>query len=224
VDVQEALEVGDRHVPLAAALALTLAAGLVGWLTDRLAVHFGQTFPSMGYFLGEVVWKLATLAVLVWGVKKFDGRRLNLSSCGFTSVPSHVRTSYPIALSGIVLIGSSVLLITVGSSAANGSTYGVIHHAPLGVLLAEILIRYPLTAIVEESFFRGWLQPRLGRRGPVLSALLWSFYHLQQVSTIPFLIIFGLGLGALRWWLGNIRVSTCVHYFSDVGFFFATYA
>jgi membrane protease YdiL (CAAX protease family) len=76
----------------------------------------------------------------------------------------------------------------------------------------------------EEAFFRGWLQPRLGRHGPVLSAVLWGGYHLQQTSTIPSLILFGLALGALRWWRGTVRIGAGFHFVGDAAFFLSTYA
>lgn len=93
----------------------------------------------------------------------------------------------------------------------------------MALAVAELLIRYPLTVIAEEAMFRGWMQPRLGRNGPVLSALLWAVYHLQQVSTIPTLVLFGLALGAVRWWRGNVRSSGLLHYASNAVFFVSTY-
>jgi membrane protease YdiL (CAAX protease family) len=84
-------------------------------------------------------------------------------------------------------------------------------------------LRYPLTIVSEEAMFRGWMQPRLGRNGPLLSALLWAVYHLQQAAPIPSLILFGLVLGFVRWWTGNIRVGGVLHYLGDAGFFISTY-
>ncbi|HAM01013.1 MAG TPA: hypothetical protein DCQ30_02110 [Acidimicrobiaceae bacterium] len=214
---------GDRRLPLLAAMGLTLVAGAIGWGADRAAVDTGSYFPSTGYLLGEVGWKLATIGIMVWGLKKFEGRSLDLRATGFASDASASRPAFPVALFVVVLLASVTLWLTVGSSATTGSVYGTVHRAGLGLLLAEVLVRYPLTAFAEESFFRGWLQPRLGPSGPVLSAVLWGIYHLQQVSSIPSLIVFGLGLGALRWWLGNVRLTAAFHYASDVTFFVVTY-
>lgn len=201
-----------------------MVAGVIGWAADRIAVHAGSLFPSSGYLLAEIVWKLATLGIMAWGLWRFERRRLDLAAMGFGTRRTLDGPPFPLGLFLIVLVGAVILWVTVGSSATSGSSYGKVHHVGTALIIGETLVRYPLTAFVEEGFFRGWLQPRLGRQGPVLAAVLWGVYHLQQVSTIPSLVVFGLALGALRWWLGNVRLTTAIHYVSDITFFAATYA
>ena len=212
-----------REIPISRALALTLIAGGIGWATDRAAVHAGWRFPSAGYFVAELVWKLATLGVMAWALHRYESRRLDSQTTGFTPDPNAEKLPFPVRSFAIASVAALVLSATIGRSASDASAYGNAHEAGTALVLAEVLLRYPLTVFAEEAFFRGWLQPRLGRNGPVLSAVLWAVYHLQQTSTIPSLVVFGLALGALRWWRGTVRVGATAHYLADVVFFLATY-
>jgi membrane protease YdiL (CAAX protease family) len=207
---------------LSTAVGLTLAAGLLGLLTNRSARALGWRFPSTGYLVGELIWNLGTLGLLLWAIHRVTHDRIDPASLGL-SVQPQSPAPYPVRLAVVVGAVAAVVAILTGASATNANTYGRVHHVGLALGLAEIVIRYPLTVLAEEALFRGWMQPRLGSRGPVLSALLWACYHLQQVSTIPSLVIFGLVLGFLRWWKGNVRASGVLHYCSDAIFFLSNY-
>jgi membrane protease YdiL (CAAX protease family) len=126
----------------------------------------------------------------------------------------------PALVLGAAAFGLSAL---VGSSAGNAHAYGSVRHVGVGLAAAELLIRYPATVLAEEALFRGWLQPRLGRNGPVTAAVLWGMYHLQQISTIPSIIGFGLILGLIRWWTRTIRVTGVLHYLSNAVFYVTNY-
>ncbi len=207
---------------LRAAILLTLAAGLVGLATDHAARALDWSFPSFGYLVGELIWKSATLAALVWGLRRLTNEPVNATNLGLANGTDE-REPYPIVLAVVVGVAAVVASQLIGSSATSGSTYGHVHHAGAALAAAELVIRYPLTVFCEEAMFRGWMQPRLGRNGPVLSALLWGAYHLQQASTIPSLVLFGLALGLLRWLRGNVRLTGGVHLASDAAFFITTY-
>ena len=213
------------HYPFVRALALTLVVGLIGLATDRIAVSAGWHFPSFGYLAGELVWKTATVAVMAWALWRFEHRRLTGATTGFAPTEAAHPNRAGVALVGGALAGGASVLISnlLGASASSASTYGTVHKAGLVLVLAEVLVRYPLTVFAEEAFFRGWLQPRLGPRGPVLSGVLWGAYHLQQFRTIPQLLAFGVALGLLRWWRGNVRATATFHYLGDVTFFLSTY-
>ena len=214
---------GVTRLPLGWAASMTVVAGSVGWLTDRAAVHLGWRFPSAGYLAGEVVWKAATFAVLIWVIHRLGAMPISLESLGLRADPTVPREPFPIVpavLVGAIAVGLS---ITVGSSATSANSYGTTHHVGVALALAELVVRYPLTVFVEETFFRGFMQPRLGPNGPVLSAVLWGLYHLQQASAIPSLVVFGLALGLLRWWTRTVRVTGLLHYVSDAAFFIGTY-
>src|SRR5207244_114853 len=131
------------------------------------------------------------IGVMAWALRRYEGRRLDGETTGFTDASDAAKGPYPLAAAGAVLVAAVVLSATLGRSAGQASAYGEVHRAGIGLILAEVLIRYPLNVFAEEAFFRGWLQPRLGESGPVLSAVLWGGYHLQQVSTIPSLVLFG---------------------------------
>jgi membrane protease YdiL (CAAX protease family) len=207
---------------LSTAIAVTLPVALLGLITDRLARWMGWDFPSVGYLVGELIWKAGTLGVLFWAIRHIDHDPVDRDTLGLSGSAAS-RDRFPTVLAllvGVVAVGVSAL---VGSSAGSASSFGTVHHAGLALGLAELLVRYPLTVMAEETFFRGWMQPRLGSDGPVLAALLWAAYHLQQVATIPSLVIVGLFLGLLRWMTGNVRLSGVLHYISDAAFFISTY-
>jgi len=222
--------IGDSDEPVAnraavrpsTAVGLTLAAGLLGLLTNRSARALGWRFPSTGYLVGELIWNAGTLGLLFWAIRHVTRERIDSGNLGLSGRP-HRRSPYPVGLAVVVGAVATVAAIVSSTSATNASTYGRVHHVGLALGLAEIIVRYPLTVIAEEALFRGWMQPRLGRNGPVLSALLWAGYHLQQVATIPSLVIFGLVLGFIRWHRGNVRGTGVLHYCSDAIFFLFNY-
>ena len=214
---------GPPQLPIRLAVGLTLVAGGVGWFTNRAAIHAGWHFPSAGYLGAELVWAASTFGLLIWAVRRLDDRAIDFETVGLRATATTSRPGFPVALAIIVGAAAFGVSAIVGSSATNGATYGSVRQVGLGLAAAELLVRYPISVFVEEAFFRGWMQPRLGRYGPVLSALLWAAWHLQQISTIPSLILFGLVLGFLRWWTGTIRVSGILHYLSNAAFFVSTY-
>ena len=214
--------------PATRAIALTATAGLVGVCTTATASALAWKFPSFGYLFETVVWKLVTIGILVWVLRFYESRRPSLSMVGFRQSPSwpageaHRRTRKAVA--GIVVAVVLYLPLSfLGTSAGNPSAYGPVHRVSLALVLSQLLICYPLTVFAEESFFRGWLQPRLGPWGPISSALLWSGYHLEQWRTIPSLIPLGIILGVICWWTGNVRSSSVLHYLSNAIFFLTSY-
>lgn len=209
--------------PLPRAVVITLAAGAVGWSTARVAVHSGSRFPSSGYMIGELVWNGTTIGLAAWALRRFDGERFDSRTAGFTSDRPETQQSYPWRPTVVVAAGGLVASLLAGASASSGSSFGEPHKVGVALALGELLVRYPLTVVAEEALFRGILQPRLGRNGPVLSAVLWAAYHLQQTSTIPSLVLFGLVLGYLRWQRGNVRLTAALHYAGDAIFFITNY-
>ncbi len=212
---------------LAIGLVLALVTGAVGYTTDALTTRHGWHFPSFGYFAGEIVWKLTTLGVMLVAIRLVEHHSFNSVMVGLKRDPvetTSARSRAPRALLG--LVGAGALAVVVSRlfhvSASNASAYGAVRHVGVGLAVAEIAVRYPLTVLAEETLFRGWLQPRLPM-GPVASSVLWGAYHLQQVRTIPSLIPLGIGLGVIRWWTGDVRASGIVHYLSNVAFFVGNY-
>ena len=155
----------------------------------------------------------------------FERRRPTAEATGLVPVRPQVRTDRTaIALVGIV---SMVLLSAFWDripglreldAAGNASSYGTTSKITTGLLLFELAVRYPIGVLAEESFFRGFLQPRLAVAAPVVSGLLFAGYHLQQWQTIPSLIPFGIALGLLRWWLGSIWPGVVLHYAGNAMF------
>jgi membrane protease YdiL (CAAX protease family) len=204
-------------------VAVSLAAGLVGLAAYGVTEHLGWHFPSFGALAGGVVWKVAMLVILVHGFTRWEGRRPNAADLGWRGHNgSQGRTKA--AVLGLLACGVLAVVVNqVFPSAGNAEAYGDVHKAGLALTLAELLVRYPLTVFAEESFFRGWLQPRLPRWAPVMSGLLFAGFHLQQATTIPSLLPLGVGLGIIRWWTGDVRTTAAIHYASNAAFFLSTY-
>jgi membrane protease YdiL (CAAX protease family) len=197
----------------------------VGLSAHVLAESRGWYFPSFGYLAGELLWKLATVAIMLWCFRRWEHRRPGAVDVGLALDPTERLPSARVAVPALVLAVAAIVVVPniFGANAGSGASYGTIHKAGLLLILGELLLRYPLTVMAEEMFFRGWLQPRLGPWGPVLSGVLTGLYHLQQAATIPQSIMIGIVLGVIRWWTGTIRAGVVVHYISDASFFLATY-
>jgi len=161
--------------------------------------------------------------VLIWAFGRFERRSIDAEGVGLRASPSAAPLGFPATLALVVGAAAVGLSLLVGSSAGNASAYGTVDHVGVGLALAELLVRYPATVLAEEAFFRGWLQPRLGRDGPVIAAVLWGLYHLQQIATIPSIIVFGLILGWIRWRTQTIRITGLMHYLSNAIFFITNY-
>jgi membrane protease YdiL (CAAX protease family) len=204
-------------------VALSAGAGLFGLATHLVAEALGWDFPSFGATAASIAWKLAMLLILVRGFARWEGRRPTASDLGWQGDRNDA-SRWPVAIAG--LLGCGVLAVIIGQflpSAGSGESYGEVQKAGVALAVAELLVRYPLTVFAEESFFRGWLQPRIPRWGPVASGVLFAGFHLQQASTIPSLVPLGIGLGIIRWATGNVRVTAVIHYLSNAVFFVTTY-
>lgn len=181
----------------------------------------GWDFPSLGYSAGIIVWKLGTLAVLVYALRRYENRGVDADALGLAPAASRSEVVARSRVAVPALIGSGALFFLisnlpgVGTSAGSAQAYGSVTKVGTGLLLFELVVRYPLTVFAEEAFFRGFLQPRLTWAAPVLSGVLWAGHHFQQASTILSLVPLGAALGIIRWWTGDIRASAGVHYVSN---------
>ena len=220
--------VGEAGEPeplnLGTAIAFTVITGAMGWGIERAAAHLGWVVPTFGFLTASLLWAVVTFGALLWLARHHDGHRLDDEALGRRQPTTELARPYPWRLALVVGTLAVVALVVVGQSTTSFSSSGEVRHASLDLTLAWLLVRYPLTVYAEEATFRGWMQPRLGENGPVLSAVLWAGWHLTQASTIPTLVLFGLGLGFLRWRLRSIRVPFAVHYVSDALFFVLTYS
>jgi membrane protease YdiL (CAAX protease family) len=209
--------------PIPRALVLTLVAGAAG-----LPVGIFR-YPSFPASLAVIGWKVATVVVLFVAVRRFEGRRAGVREAGL--VPSRPRPRADrarVAIPGIVALialsfaWSSIPGLRSLESSGSGSSYeaGTVTAA---ILAFELIVRYPITVLTEEAFFRGFLLPRITVAAPVVTGVLFALYHLQQWQTIPSLIPFGIALGLLRWWLGSIWPGAAFHYAGNALFILSLY-
>ena len=142
------------------AIALTAVAGLVGVGTTAIASVLGWGFPSFGYLFETVVWKLVTIGILAWGLQFFEHRRPNLVVVGYRQSEGWpVGEARRRSRKAMVGLGIGLILFVpfsfLGTSAGNPSAYGPVNHASLALVLAQLLVCYPLTVVAEETFFPG---------------------------------------------------------------------
>ncbi len=194
---------------LPTALALTLIAGIFGLPTLLFE------FPSFPISFAIIGWKIATVAVMLFAVRRWNGQLIPAEA------PRHDRA--PLALVAIVglmaltFAWDSIPGLRELSGAGSGSSYEA-GEVTTAILIFELVVRYPITVLAEEAFFRGYLQPRIAFAAPVVTGVLFALYHLQQYETIPSLIPFGIALGVLRWWLGTIWPGVVFHYAGNTMF------
>lgn len=210
----------------AAAVLLAACAGAIGLLLDTAASAAGWEYPSLGASAALASWGVATFLLLVWAVRRYSG---SLTTTALGLAHGHPRevllrrgpTACAILACGAALT-AAVNKFGLGGSPADPQSYGGVNRLSILVLVVELLVRYPITVFAEETLFRGWLQPRLPA-GILLSSLLWAGFHLQQIPTIPALIPFGIALGGIRWWTGDIRATLAIHYVGNAIFLIAAY-
>lgn len=216
---------------------VVVGAGVPGLLLLPLVVPCSRALgvaPGLVEYCGVALcWNLATLLLLV----------LLLPSCTGESFPELVRRwwvgyhadehpRHPFAVwAGAALaggIGVSPLrlwLIDRGWDLLRGPLWSINSptanrgHLGLGVGAAirifQIGIRIPLTAFVEETLFRGWVQDR---HGPMTSGALFAAYHFSQWWTIPALIPFGPALSLLRVATKSLWPGAALHFLGDVAY------
>lgn len=213
---------------VACAAAATLAAGTLGGATERLARRRGATLPSIEHSFADLAWKAGTFGILLAGFRCSEKRWPTLTDLGWrgadTTADQRRDRARMAGLAAGSLYGLSPLVSRlVGKSLGDPAAYGSTRHQVRpSVAALELAVRYPVTVFVEESFFRGWLQPRLPAQ-PVVSGVFFATYHLQQPATIPSLMPVGVSLGLLRWWRGSVWVPALVHYLGNAAFFTITY-
>ena len=96
------------------------------------------------------------------------------------------------------------------------------HRRPFGVAL-KLIISGLAAAVVEEIFFRGWMQPMLRRKYSVVVSivavnLVFAPLHLIAAPYLISLLTFfpGLIMGWLRERYGNILPSIIFHFLGNV--------
>jgi membrane protease YdiL (CAAX protease family) len=212
-----------RAYPLALCLILTLVAGAFGLPVGWFA------FPSIPASLVGLGWKIGTIAVMLVAIRFIEFRRPTLEDTGIVPVRGRVhRDRAAIAIVGsVAMVALTAMWDSIPglrelASSGSGSSYDA-GTVTLGVLFFELLVRYPMQVVAEESFFRGFLQPRIAFAAPVVTGVLFAVYHLQQWETIPSLVPFGIALCLLRWWLGSIWPGVVLHYLGNAVFMVSLY-
>jgi membrane protease YdiL (CAAX protease family) len=106
--------------------------------------------------------------------------------------------------------------------AVNSTPAAVRGRLPLRVTPAlaafQLLIRNPFTVAVEETFFQGFLYPRLGSWAPLKVAVLSTIYHLPQWWTMPTILPWASAISIARELSGNVWPGIAIHYSGNAAF------
>jgi membrane protease YdiL (CAAX protease family) len=86
----------------------------------------------------------------------------------------------------------------------------------IGVLAGIVLLRWPIAVLAQQVLFFGWLQPRLGRYGPLLAAVLYTAYHVTSDNSLLNIAPLGAIFALTRWQTGGIRAGLAIHYAINV--------
>lgn len=221
----------------ATTLGVVAGAGIPGFLLLPFVVPLSRALdvaPGLVEYCGVALcWNLATLSLLVWLLPRCTGEPFSrLVRRWWVGRHTDEHPRHPIAVwAGAALVGGIGVsplrlwlidrgwdllrgpLWSINSPAANRGHLGLRVGAAL--LIFQIAIRIPLTAFVEETLFRGWVQDR---HGPITAGILFAAYHLSQWWTIPALIPFGLALSLLRVATKSIWPGTALHSLGDVAY------
>ncbi|MGP8302170.1 lysostaphin resistance A-like protein [Streptomyces inhibens] len=225
----------DRH-SLTLSIALHLAPGAL-----IVAVYLLITEPlvkSIGYppFLGWVIAMLLALVPFELGLLLWLGRRRNgrFSLRGVVHyldkpLPRRKLVALVIPLILWFLVVSTVLTPMdnffykllfrwVPFEGAGGGVTDLLAGFPHSVMVIALAACIPLTGlafpVIEELYFRGFLMARLSRLGrwaPVVSAVLFSLYHLWTPWVFLSRVIFFLPGPWFAWRKKDLRVSIGMH-------------
>ena len=154
--------------PVPRALGLTIVAGLFGLPTLLFA------FPGVAVSIAGIAWKVATLLTMVIAVRVFEHRRAARADAGLVADAGDGRKDRAVpallgaaAMLALAMFWSEIPGLRALAPAGEASSYGETAKLTTGLLLLELLGRYPLQVVAEEAFFRGFLQPRMSVAAPV---------------------------------------------------------
>jgi membrane protease YdiL (CAAX protease family) len=91
----------------------------------------------------------------------------------------------------------------------------------LALLVATVVVRWPISVVAQQILFFGWLQPRLGDQGPRIAALLYAAFHLANPLLMLTVIPLGFLFAYQRKRTGSIRSGLVTHYAINVAFVIA---
>lgn len=220
-------------VPWRRAAAAALLGGLfyVGVFAPLGTIGLPAEAPSELDLAGTAPWQLFALhallaaVMLVWGLLGYARQRDGAESLGRRLAGAFRLTTprplHEVALglgAGVAIWGGVlVLLMAIAAAILALGGEGILPAGPPGVL--AFLVSQPLwlrvaaalsAGFVEETFFRGFLQPRIGI---VLSTVLFSLAHWSYGE--PFMLvgvtILSLVYGLLARRRGNVWAAATAH-------------
>jgi len=218
------------RVSIAFGIAITAVAGVFGAASANIAARVGRRakdplsgrFPGLAALVGDLVWRGGMVGLLVLAFFTTHRSFVHALSTMWTTthrqaIPTVVAVPAVVACFGLAFLWSRLPVVGKVSAARPGS-YGTVHAVMTPVrLVACLVVRYPITVFVEESFFHGLLQPEL-RYGFFIANVLFAAYHLQQWRTVPSLLPYTFAGGILFAWTGTLWVPAVVHYCLDAGY------
>jgi len=200
-----------------------LALGAAGLLFQRSgSATLPKTHPNVIPLYLSLLAAEWGLVYYVWQGLRRTGTRLGDVIGGRWSSPKSVATD--------LLLGLALGFLWIGVDKAWGAWLGPGHAKSIGALLPQsaeeiaLWIAVSLSAgICEETVFRGYLQKQLtvltrsGIVAVILQAIVFGAAHAYQgVNAAENTAAYGLALGALALWRGDVRPGIVAHAWSDI--------
>ena len=230
------------NYPFSRALLLTLASGIFGLallgLVPRLSRKLALTPSQVEFSVTPLVWNAFNIGLIAWALSR-EGQWLTPKTAGLLPVrwrkpdwTSGSRWAAGFIMLGLIAFTASPMRrrlinhtwsILPGPTWSVNSTPSVLRgNFPVRVTPAlaafQLLIRNPFTVTVEETFFGGFLYPRLGSWAPLKIAALSGIYHLPQWWTIPTIVPWAAAGGIARELSGNPWPGIAIHYAGNSSF------
>jgi membrane protease YdiL (CAAX protease family) len=243
----EITETGKPRVWTAfAALLLAAIAGQLAVLTVGIAVGFGSGFimgvtgvdqatipakiqtifqnPAVSLIVTLLPFQLAMALVVVYAARRSKEpfkARLGLLPASGRKV-GIVKLTALAAFTLAAGLTISILSVIYGGSVPASPVSGIVAGGSVwGILLLSVLISI-VPALVEETFFRGYLQRRfLERWSPAVAigvtTLLFAVMHFDSLTHIVAVIPLGIVTGLVAYRTNSVKPGMVVHALHNVG-------
>jgi membrane protease YdiL (CAAX protease family) len=195
--------VGDAVSVRGAVVATGVALGL-GATQRAITAVTGWDFPSWQETVVQVARDVGLLTITALGFR-------SLRDC--SPLPEEVGLPGCCRVTPLRVAAATVLL---GLTGAGVTVINSEMSFPL--VLATVLVRWPVSVVAQQVLFFGWLQPRLAASGLTTAALLYAGYHLYDPVTAAFVLPLGFAFAYLRQRSGTIYPGIALHWLAQLGF------
>ncbi|MEI7473552.1 MAG: type II CAAX endopeptidase family protein [bacterium] len=185
-------------------------------------IFTGQNAEMLTFAIVQLILSLATLGIVyIFIHKKYHLNFLESMGIDFSETPKYL--SQGLTTSFFILLGTALItyLFTNYTATSDDSAYANLSIDKLRIISLFAVFFAP---IVEEVFFRGFMQPAMSKYmgaagGIIATALVFGFSHTQYYGSYVALvsvIFIGLVLGMARHISGSIMPGVFAHLINNL--------